>query len=864
MGAYNLNQRWRIRTSAAVRQDGATLSSPDFDPRSWITADLPATVLGAIVESGSIGDPMPGVRLRELPGQGPPAENFSNFEMPDDSPYRDSWWYRKELDVPEGAEPFAELQLDGVNYRANVWLNGSLIADSSVVVGAYRTHSINVSERLLRDRPNVLAIEVLPPRPCDLALSWVDWNPHPPDKNMGLWRDAWLRTSGPVAVRDSHAVTELDERGRARVVIGGDLVNLDSRDHVAEVTAVLDGREVCADVRVDAGKRVRFDLPAVCIERPRLWWPRQLGRPELYDLRVRATVTGETSDQESFSVGLREFKSILTDEGHAQIVVNGWPVLIRGAGWANDMFLRRDPTREHAQLDYVLAMNLNAVRFEGMLERAEILERCDRDGIMVIAGWCCCDCWEQWDKWSDETHIVAVESLRSQVRRARRHPSLIAWWYGSDVPPPAQVERAYLEVLREERWPNPSHSSAANKPTEVTGPSGMKMEGPYDYVPPNYWYEDTARGGAFGFATEVCPGTAIPPIESLRRMLTADHLWPIDEVWSFHAGGKEFHNVDAFLEAVTCRFGEITNAEELATLSQLMAYEGQRAMFEAYARNKGRATGVVQWMLNNAWPSLIWHLFDYYLRPGGGFFGTRVACRPLHVMYAYDDRSVVLVNETRSDQRGLRARVRTFGPVGPTTFDATRCLDVRAGENVRVLDLPQRVGMALQFVDLRLTDAGGREIDRNFYWVPRELDQLDHAAGSWIRTPVVRHADLRVLRALRPSTVAATVERDGYRVRVRVRNTGASLAFFVQLRLTNDRGADVLPVLWSDNYVSLLPGEQVSVEAVAAEDLPARVAVSGMNVPAFAVSIPWSRRRRFSWDEGSARDVVKTVMARAR
>ncbi len=864
MPAHSLNQGWRMQTSAAAGQDGAQLSSAALDARAWIPTDLPATVLGAIVESGAMGDPMTGMRLRELPGQGPAAENFSNFPMPEDSPYRDSWWYRTTFELADDAREFAELQLDGINYRANVWLNGELVADASEVVGSYRVHALNVSGRLHRDQPNVLAIEILPPQPCDLALSWVDWNPHPPDKNMGIWRDAWLRTSGAVAVRDSHVVTEIDDKGRAHVVIGGDLVNLDTVDHNAFVTAVLDGHIVSATIHVPAGKRVRYDMPSLCIDRPRLWWPRQLGFPELYDLRVHASVNEVPSDDEACQVGLRQVTSEITEDGYAQMYVNGRPVLIRGAGWAADLFLRRDPAREHAQIDYVLDMNLNTIRFEGMLERNDILERCDREGLMVIAGWCCCDCWERWDDWTAESGMVAVESLRSQIRRVRRHPSMITWWYGSDFPPPAHVEQAYLDVLREERWPNPSHSSAANKPTEITGPSGMKMEGPYDYVPPNYWYEDTVRGGAFGFATEVCPGPAIPPIESLRRMLTSEHLWPIDDVWNFHAGGKEFHNVKAFVDAVTGRFGEVTSAEELAKLSQLMTFEAQRAMFEAYARNKGRATGVVQWMLNNAWPSLIWHLFDYYLRPGGGYFGTRVACRPLHVMYAYDDRSVVVVNETRRAHRDLRVRVRTSSPDGSLVFDETRTLDICGGANAQVLEVPTLPNAALQFVDLRMIDVSGTEIDRNFYWVPQELDELDFEAASWINTPIKRYADLRALRTLPTASLAATAERNRDRVRARVRNAGSALAFFVQLRLADDKGADVLPVRWSDNYVTLQPGEEIAIDAVAAENVPARIAISGMNVPAFAIPIVPRPRPATAWDDSTAREVVQAVMARAR
>ena len=417
---------------------------------------------------------------------------------------------------------------------------------------------------------------------------------------------------------------------------------------------------------IEAGQRIPFDISetdADClrVDHPRLWWPRFMGEPHLYHLALQVEVSGAQSDAEELHFGIREVDGSKDDNGQVLFRINREPVLIRGAGWATDLFLRRDRDREWAQIDYVLAMNLNTIRFEGMLERKEFLERCDREGLLVISGWCCCDQWEKWDEWKDENYHVAAESLRSQLRRVRRHPCMIAWWYGSDFAPPPPVERRYLQVIEEERWPNAAHSSASHRPSELTGPSGMKMEGPYEYVPPDYWLQDRERGGAFGFGNrEICPGPAIPPIESLRKMIPEDHLWPVDEVWNFHAGGQEFHNIKLFTEALEARYGVCNSAEEFATYAQLLTYETQRAMFEAYARRKFQATGVIQWMLNNAWPSIIWHLYDYYLRPAGGFFATQRACEPLHVLYDHTEAAVVVDNQYRQEFSGLRLSVRVL------------------------------------------------------------------------------------------------------------------------------------------------------------------------------------------------------------
>ncbi len=843
MSEIDLGQGWQLQSSAYLVEDGATLSTPAADTRGWYRADLPATVLGALVDGGVYRDPFHGMNLRELPGQGPPAQNFSNHPMPDDSPFAVPWWFRRELRIPADAGPHLRLRFDGINYRAQVWLNGQRLG--APLVGAYRVFELDVTDRIDRDGPNVLALEISAPGPCDLAITWVDWNPSPPDKNMGIWRDVWLVSSGPVALRAPFVTTKL-AREIAHLTVAGDLVNLTDRPQVATVHAELQGRRLSARLELAPGEARALEIPLE-VAAPRLWWPRFLGEPALHPAALEVVVDGEVSDRAAFDYGIREITSRLTDDGHALFEVNGHPVLIRGAGWAPDLFLRRQPERELAQLEYVKALNLNTVRFEGMLERAELLEWCDREGILVIAGWCCCDCWEKWDRWGDENHVVGPESLRSQLRRVRRHPSMLSWWYGSDFPPPPRVERRYLEILAEERWPNPHQSSAANKPTEVTGRSGLKMEGPYEYVPPGYWLEDTARGGGFGFATEISPGVAIPPIESLRRMLTEEQLWPIGEAWSHHAGGQEFHTVQRFVDALAARHGAPRDVEDLAAWSQLVTYEGQRAMFEAYTRNRYRATGVIQWMLNNAWPSMIWHLFDHYLRPGGGFFGAQKGCEPLHVMYSYDDRSIVVTNQFphRFDGLVVRARIHDGGRAHIDEKVASG-LAVPADGTVVAMTLPP-LEREVTFVDLRLETADRRLISSNFYWLPRVPDVIDHANSSWMHTPTAEHADLTALRRLPPTELVVAATRDDG-VRVELENPTDRLAFFVQLRLADASGADILPVVWTDNYISLLPGDARTLNAVApgGSELPheVRVEVTGLNVATVSVAVEPGGGRR--------------------
>jgi len=314
-------------------------------------------------------------------------------------------------------------------------------------------------------------------------------------------------------------------------------------------------------------------------------------------------------------------------------------------------------------------------------------------------------------------------------------------------------------------------------------------------------------------------------------MLPADRLWPINEYWTFHAGGGEFKDLTRFTEAVEGRYGRATSAGDYARKAQALAYEGQRAMFEGYGRNRYRSTGVIQWMLNNAWPSMIWHLYDYYLRPGGGYYGTKKACEPLHVQFSYNDRSVVVVNDEQRAHNGLRVTARLLNLDLSEAFAGGAQVDVPADAAVQALTVPTPAGLSrTYFLALQATDAAGEPVSTNFYWLSTQQDVLDWNNTKWYYTPTTTHADLTALAELPRTTLALEVEPaepDGA-VRVRVRNTGSSLAFQVHLRVEDaDLGEEVLPVFWSDNYLPLLPGEGRMVTAAFLHgQAPARVTVT--------------------------------------
>ncbi len=481
------------------------------------------------------------------------------------------------------------------------------------------------------------------------------------------------------------------------------------------------------------------------------------------------------------------------------------------------MMLRWTPERLAAEIRYVKEMNLNAIRLEGKLETDLFYDICDREGVLVLAGWCCCHHWERWSTWDAEDYAVAEASEMNQLKRLRSHPSLLAWLNGSDRHPPAEVEKMYLRAADECRWPNPVISSATEAPSAVSGPSGVKMTGPYEWVPPVYWYEDQKRGGAWGFNMETSPGPAPPPLDSLKLMLPADKLWPVNKVWDYHAGRGVFDNLDVFTRALDTRYGKAESAADYAMKSQAMTYEAERGMFEAFGRNKYHSTGVIQWMLNTAWPGMIWHLYDYYLRPGGGYFGTQKACEPLHVQYSYDDRSVVVVNGLPRAFPGLRAVAHIYNLDLAEKYANDATVDAAEDSSTRVFTLPEIEGLSRPyFLKLDLFDAG-KLVSTNFYWLSSQADELSWARSAWYYTPQKSYADFTGLAELPRVELAVTPRfeqtMDKGTARVMVKNPSSSLAFMVRFKVTRPGGEEILPVYWNDNYISLMPGEERELTA---------------------------------------------------
>ena len=838
-GRLTLHDGWTLQSSSKLgTSKGDAISSVGFATMGWYPISVPSTVLAGLVANQVYPDPYLGDNLSKIPS----------------SLADGSWWYRTEFTLPaDFAGQAVSLALDGINYRANVWLNGKQIASSEKTVGTFTSYAWDV--KLVTGAPNALAVEVLAPDlKNDLALSWLDWNPAPPDRDMGIWHDVYLRKSGAVSVRDTHVSSKLSAAlDSAQMTIKADVVNTTAAPVHATLTATIGSIAVSRDVDLAASetKTLTFDAttnPALTVQAPRLWWPAQFGAQEMYELSLSASVDGAVSDHQGVQFGIRDVSSALTDAGYRLFKINGKPLLIRGGGWSSDMLLRLSAEQLDAQFQYVRDLGLNAIRLEGKLESEEFLSAADRYGIVLIPGWMCCDHWQDWDKWTAADHQIAVASVKTQARRLRNHPSVIDFLIGSDETPPSAVESEFLAAFTATDWPNPIGASAADRTASTLGKSGMKMPGPYDWVAPSYWMLDTQHGGGFGFNSEAGPGPAVPEIETVKTMLTADQqtsLWTKLDAEQYHAGtngsGYNFGTLKLFNEGLSKRLGAPTSLEDYVKKAQLMSYESERAPFEAYSRNKYKsATGFIHWMLNNAWPSLIWHLYGTDLAPAGAYFGAKKGNEPLHVLYSYDDSSVVVVNHSLKAVTGLSVTASVYNLDATQKWTVAQMVDVAADATSKVTTVPTLSGLSGTYFVMLTLKQNEVLVSSNVYFLSSKGEKINLGATDWFHTPTSTFADYSALQALPQVSLQASLSstKNGATgtSQITLENSSKSIAFFTRSRLTaGKQGKAITPVLWQDNYVTLLPGEKRTLSvSYALSDLGAAlpaVELSGWNQP---------------------------------
>jgi exo-1,4-beta-D-glucosaminidase len=679
--------------------------------------------------------------------------------------------------------------------------------------------------------------------------------------------------------------------------VAAELVNHAETDVTGRLDGRIEGLTFSRQVtlRPHETRKVEFTPetdPALVLPAPRVWWTHDLGRPELYLLSLSFHIKGakplpETapeappakpgekagqkpedkdtdrprpgmprvlpSDQRLVRFGIREIADYRTEDGHRGFKLNGRKILIRGGGWADDILLDVKAKKLRAEVLYARHMNLNALRLEGFWGTSQALYNlCDETGLLILVGWSCHWEWQNYlGQPADEPYggistpeliDLVAESWKHQILWLRNHPSIFAWAEASDMIPHPDLEKRYIEMMKDLDPTRPTLVSTKDKTSALTGPSGVKMRGPYDYVPPVYWYVDTQNGGAFGFNTETGPGPQVPPLESLRKMIPEDKLWPINDVWNFHCCRGLFKTLDRYNEAMDKRLGPARDLDDYLRKAQFLNYEAMRAMYEAFTANKYKATGVIQWMYNSAWPKLWWQLYDYYLQPNGAFYGARKAGEPLHLIYNYGTHEVVAVNNSSVPAPKLKATVRVLD-LGLKEVIAKTVDFGLAADEVKTIDVLKPAGEStpVTFVDLRIFRDKNQLVDANFYCLSAKPETLDEAGTTWYVTPIKDFADLTALAGLKPVAlkVRDKTSKSGAtnKITIELENPSPDLALMVEVRVVRDvSGEPVLPIYLDDNYVTLLPKETRKISGVfMTEDLGGelpKVLVRGWNVTA--------------------------------
>ncbi|QTD96380.1 glycoside hydrolase family 2 protein [Streptomyces cyanogenus] len=840
---------YAVQSTAKVSDSAAAVSSPGYPAKGWYPAGSRSTVLAALLADGVYADPFHSTNQQRIPR--------ADFDVP--------WWYRSDFTVDDTARR-TSLDFSGVVSAADVYVNGRQVATAADVTGTYTHHELDITS-LVRSGTNTVAFRIRPNDPYkDLTIGWLDWIQPPPDRNMGLVRDVVVRRGGPVALRDAHVVTALavPSLATADLTVKAQARNDTGSAVTAEIRGSIGGTEFSRIVPLAAHetKTVTFspaDTPGLHLTDPKVWWPAGMGGRPLYDLDLTATVAGSVSDTAHETFGIRDVRAPLNADGARQYRINGRPLLIKGGGWSPDAFLRWDPRYSEDRLKYALDLGLNTLRLEGHLEPDEFFDQADRLGLLVLPGWECCGKWEgevngseKGERWGDADYPVAKASMAAEAARLRGHPSVLSFLIGSDFAPDATIEKNYLDALSAADWPTPVVPAASERPSPKLGASGMKMTGPYDWVPPGYWY-DKREGGASGFNSETSAGPSIPTLDTLRRMMTPaelDTLWKDPDARQYHRSPSTvFGTLRIYDDALAGRYGAPTSLTDYVRKAQLAQYENVRAQFEAYGRNAGDpdrpATGVIHWMFNSGWTSLHWQLTDRYLDQNGSYFGAKKANEPLHIQYSYDNRSVVVVNNRSTPARNLTARATLFNPDGTQKYDraVTGVAVDGGGAHGSPLTLPSSVtGLARTYLlRLVLTDADGAEVSRNVYWLSTRADTLDWNGTTWYYTPTTGYADLKGLASMDQVPVAATAATTSSdatsttAVTLRHSGNGTTPALLTDVHLVDAQGKPVLPVRWSDNEVSLWPGESVTLTATyRTADLHGSapgVRVSGWNTP---------------------------------
>ncbi|MEC3976086.1 glycosyl hydrolase 2 galactose-binding domain-containing protein [Amycolatopsis sp. H20-H5] len=868
-------QGWQVLTTASVTDGGDKVSTPGYGTSGWLKvkpddAGAPGTELTALVQNGKCPDVYFSDNMRKCFGYvdklGPVVTK----------PFSDPWWYRTDFTPAYKPGQNAKLTIPGIIGEGDVWVNGKQIATKDVVSGAFAGHTFDIT-KVMRPGVNTVAIKVYPNDPLKMyTLDQVDWGQLPPDNNTGVQFAPQLQISDALTGDNAHVNQNTAADGAtSALTVEVDVTNNAGSAQTGDVSATVvppsgGGAPIVVkkSVTVPANSKQTVSFTPPKIVQPKLWWPYSMGDQPLYTLKTAVAQSGVVSTSSESTFGIRSISSKLVGkstqllQGARQFGVNGKEFVFRGGGFAPDLFLRYDQADAAHQIALIKNLGLNGIRLEGHDMPQDFYDQADRAGLLVIGGFLCCDAWQPEDasKLTERDYRIMHDSAYTIGQMERNHPSVFNYGWSDNEPLPRQ-ESETLKAFKEADFQVPVIASAEYKSTPTLGQSGEK-EGPYNWVPPTYWYDtthfdagDSSRtnvGGSWGFASEQSAGHTVPTLDSIKRFLSPaeqEKLWKDPEYNQYHAnfepghGGYKFGTLYNLDNSITHRYGKWNSLESYVKQAQLANYENTRSQFESFLHHStdkaNPATGIVYWQLNKGWPTLLWSLYNNDGDQAGAFYGAKTANKPLHAIYGYDNGSVTLDNLGAGNQSGLSVQAKVYDTAGKVLDDQT-ANGVSLGSqvvknNVLKPKVPAETKAPAKaqvyFVELQVKQ-GGKVVDRNVYWLSTQKDVVD-----WSKTlgepdaTLSQYSDLTGLQNLPKGKVSATATTkrqagpngDDTVTSVTVTNTSDTPAVGFFLRADVRRGTvdgreasgdnQLRNATWDDNDTTLWPGQSQTLTA---------------------------------------------------
>lgn len=794
---------WKIARAEEIEADGARLSG-EYDDSQWLGAVVPGTALMSWLKAGAVLDP---------------DIADDQFQV-SDSYFTTDYWYRWSFDAPETENP-VWLNFDAINWKADVWLNGTLLGN---IDGAFMRAKWDVTDLLCRagERANHLAVLIHKnANPGDVkihvretsgpnggvlgadnptihaAIGW-DWVSTIRGRNVGIYGDVFLsETPGRLTIEDPYVKVRLsDDNRKAGLELCCELKN----NSGAEVKAALRGRIEPCGISFDAGEEtvapggVRRVSVHLEVSEPRLWWPNTYGEQFLHTAELTAFENGEESDSRELSFGIREFT--YTRDWPLKIYCNGVRIVCRGGNWgmddANLACTERDydiKVRMHRDMNFTMIRN-----WVGMTNNEAFYQACDRYGILVWDDfWLANPC----DGPDPEDEAMFMRNAEDKVRKNRFHASVALYCGRNEGMPPESLNSALERLCAEQDGTRVyiPHSALGL----VSGFGPYNAEGPEYYFGHTYHTLHSERGMI-----------NIPSLESMKKMLTPEHEWPVDPVWALHDFCiSSAQRSGAHEEQMRRCYGDYDSLEQFVKIAQLVDYANHKAMFEAVFA--GKAQGMLMWMSNPAWPSMVWQTYDFWYDINGGYQGCKDACRPVNAIYDVLREEIVLVNAT-AKSRHLKLRMELFDLGGRLVREEEREFDVTGDFAEYVMEAPRWMN-ELSFLRLTVLEHGEEPVV-NFYWT-----------NGW------EHTNYTALTGMKKAELSAKLSRRDGVYTAELENISDVPAIMVELRLKDvDTGERILPVFSDRNFISLMPGERAEVRLDAGERENAGLCLSGWNI----------------------------------